>query len=254
MKSISVLLLVLFFSVSAFADVGDRTIVVEKEKEEKAFSKCPKTLMAKDCLACHTIPTFALKEADPHMIYNYPSKLKFVFNAEKKPVAGYFIMDSIEADEVGNAFRYCEERGVKHLIFDVHSPGGSLFQSSKIVGMFDSYKERGFTIETRCYGFAASAAFYIFANGSVGYRLVSPMAEMMWHEIITFKLWAIESPADKEDEARVLRHLQDTTNTRLSQVSRLSKGKLDDMIRKKELWIRGVEAVEYGFADKLLGK
>ena len=118
--------------------------------------------------------------------------------------------------------------------------------------MFDHYKKCGMTIETRCYGFAASAAFYILANGSKEHRYIAPMAEVMWHEIITFKLWAIESPADKEDEARVLRHLQDTTNIRLSEVSKVSKGKLDDMIRKKELWLRGTEVVEYGFADKLL--
>ena len=76
--------------------------------------KCPKTLMKKDCLACHTIPTFALKEANPHAVYDYPKNMKFMFE-DKKPVAAFYALNDIDSDYVGDALRYTCERGVKKI-------------------------------------------------------------------------------------------------------------------------------------------
>ena len=113
---------------------------------------------------------------------------------------------------------------------------------------------KGKIIETRCHGFAMSAGFLIFSSGSKGHRLVSQSAEFMWHELLTFKMFAIETPSSTEEQSRILRHLQDTGNEWLSSVSNMTKEEIDDAIHKKEYWLRGSEMVEKGFADGFLGK
>jgi ATP-dependent protease ClpP protease subunit len=76
----------------------------------------------------------------------------------------------------------------------------------------------------------------------------------MWHELQTLEIFNLSTPSNKEDEARVLRHLQDTANSWLAEVSNLSKEEVDELVRYKELWVTGPEAVQYGFADGFIGK
>ena len=114
------------------------------------------------------------------------------------------------------------------------------------------WQEQGNIIETRVYGYCASAGFLIFASGTKGNRFVAPQAELMWHELQTFEFFNQSTPSSKEEEARVLRHLQDTANSWLAEVSNLTKQQVDELVKYKELWITGVQAVEYGFADALL--
>ena len=82
--------------------------------------------------------------------------------------------------------------------------------------------------------------------------MASPQAELMWHELQALEGFGVTSPSSKEDEARVLRHLQDTANGWLAEVSDLTKQEIDDMVSYKEFWLTGTEAVKYGFADGLL--
>ena len=72
----------------------------------------------------------------------------------------------------------------------------------------------------------------------------------MWHELLSFEMFGkVSTPSDKEEEARVLRFLQDTRNEWLSQHCKLTKKELDEKIRKREFWMTGEQAIEYGFAD-----
>ena len=133
---------------------------------------------------------------------------------------------------------------------EIHSPGGSLFNAQRIVGLMDDYKHWGGKITTKVNGFAASAGFYVFMNGDD--RLVSPTAQLMWHELYTFSFFKISEPSDSEDEARVLRHLQDTVNQWIADRSHLTKDEVDAMVKKKELWVNGLQALENGFATGLI--
>lgn len=205
-----------------------------------------------DCLKCHTIPNWKIKEVAPYadMKDSLPAHCKIV-ERNGGPALQYFLTNISDYDVSAVCDWFGWHPDIRYLVVEVQSPGGSLFASQRIVGMLDDLKAQGVTVETRCYGFAASAGFYIFVNGSPGYRFVAPQSQLMWHELISFKMFDVSGPADKEDEARVLRHLQDTTNERIASVSKVTKEDLDHRIRKKELWVNGYQAVEDGFADHL---
>jgi len=217
----------------------------KKEAKKEIVQQCPKTLMTESCLACHIIPSFTLKEVAPDATLSYPN-----FNMKIIKNVGYYLLEDINDSQIADFFNYITwHPEVKSVVFEIQSPGGSMFKAWRIVGLMDLYKSRGYVIETRMHGFAASAGFLIFANGSKGHRFATPTGEMMWHELISFKMFDFSGPADKEDEAQVLRHLQDTANNWLVARSNLTKDEWDVKIRKKEFWMNGAQAVEYGIAD-----
>jgi ATP-dependent protease ClpP protease subunit len=255
----------------AFGLVGFSAWIAFGE-EDKPKAQCPKTKMVESCLTCHVIPTFELKEKRPDATYDYPNTRTKILGFEEcktieqnqryiGPTAkieclkGHFFLDSIVDEQVADAFRYWNRHGIKHVIFEIHSPGGNLFSAQRIVSLFQYWQSQGGIVETRIYGFALSAGFHIFVAGNLGQRFVGPQAELMWHEIQSFKFLDYSSPSDKEDEGAVLRHLQDTRNEWLASRSKLTKDELDQKIRKKEFWMSGKEAVEkYGFADAYIGQ
>ena len=240
------LIIILMFIATPLMVGAEYEAAPKKEEEKKpVVQQCPKTKMTESCLGCHVIPSFKLKESPPDAIFEYPNPDTKIMGG-----TGYFFLDDIDDNEVIAFFDYISwHPNIKHIVFEVQSPGGSMFRAWRIVGLMDLYKARGYTIETRVHGFAASAGFMIFANGTKGYRFATPTAELMWHELISFTMFDISGPSDKEDQAKVLRHLQDTANNWLVQRSKLTKVDIDEKIRKKELWMNGQQAVEYGIAD-----
>ena len=207
---------------------------------------CPKTRMDTSCLTCHTSPSFKLKEPSLGEGMELPTyELKFLADGSL-----YFLLTDIDATSLEKIFRWMRHKKTyKKLVIEVHSPGGSLFNAYRIVSMIQDMQSDGFIVETRCYGFAASAGFYIFCAGNKGHRLASPNAEFMWHELLTFAMFQVSTPSSTEEQSRVLRHLQDTANGWLATVSNLSKEEIDGLIHKKEFWLRGTDMVTYGFAD-----
>jgi ATP-dependent protease ClpP protease subunit len=223
-----------------------------QEKESEVF-RCPTSQISDQskCLTCHVAPSFKVRESDPDDLMKYPNhntKIRTI-DGEKK---GFLFIEDINDRYAEEAFDYFKKHGIEHIVIEIHSPGGSLFGAARIVGLMRYYQSQGIIVETRTHGFAASAGFYILANGSKGHRYVNSHSELMWHEVISFSMFSVESPSDKEEAARVLRHLQDTTNTRLSEVSNMTKEEVDIKIRKREFWMTGTEAIEFGFADGFL--
>ena len=227
----------------------------EEVQAPKTVYPCPKTLITDNdrCLGCHVAPSFRLKEsfADEHL--DYPSGVK-ILNYGTDDAYGYYVLTAISTNEVTNYLRYLDRHEIHRAIVEIYSPGGSLFAAWKIKGLFDEWIAEGNIVETRVLGFAASAGAIVFCAGSDGYRVANSQAELMFHELWTFKYLDISSPSDKEDEARVLRHLQDTINSWLATRGDLTKDELDARMRKKEYWINGAEAFEIGFVDRLIGK
>jgi len=216
-----------------------------KKDEKMKVQECPKTKMQEKCLFCHIIPSFELKEKAPDATFDYPNRsIKIIGKV------GYYYLTDISSGEVRDFFDYISWHDINHVIIEIQSPGGSLFEAWRIVGIMDYWKAKGYTVETRVHGYAASAGFLIFANGSKGYRFASETCELMWHELSTFKFFDVAGPADKEDEAKVLRHLQTTANTWLAARSKLTADDWDKRIRKKEFWCNGKQAKdEYGLSD-----
>lgn len=215
---------------------------------------CPRTGIVGDvldCMKCHA-HNWRLKEVNPHEIFSYPNdKTKIVDEI------GYFtITDTIgllEANQFKESLEYFTRHKISHIVIELYSPGGSMFSGLRLVGLMERWQaiHKSRIIETRCYGYAASAAFIIMTSGTEGYRYVSPVCQLMWHELIEFKMFSIETPSDKEEAARILRHFQDTMNTYLAScTNKMTKEDIDEKVKKKEFWMSGKQAVEiYGFAD-----
>jgi len=121
-------------------------------------------------------------------------------------------------------------------------------------GTMRYWQSRGVKIETHLFGAAFSAGFFIFTAGDV--RLVDEYADLMWLEVQSFAGFGfkVDTPSDREEAARVLRHLQDIRNIYLSARSKLTKQEIDAKIAKKEWWMSGKQALEYGFADGFINK
>ena len=223
--------------------------------EEGAIqSICPKTFI-KDplyCFRCHVIPSFALKESE----YGEGMVLqKWLSSRDGKKYVNYEMagVDGSVLDDMIMIRNYVSEHPgeIKLVVMDILSGGGSLFIAWDVVGVMSELKAEGVVVETRCRGFAASAAFLIFASGQD--RVASPTAEFMWHEAKSFAMFDEKNPSKLRDEARIFRHLQDTANNHLAGLSKASKEFLDKSIDKDELWLTGAEMVEMGFADRLIG-
>jgi len=250
MKKAIVLVTAILFLLTPF--------VFAVEEEGEPVAQCPKTLMTDQdrCMRCHTVPSWFIKETEPDEALVYPAADMKILDYGMESAKGYLEVGVISmgmADNVRDFFRYLRKHGITYAILDLHSPGGSLFSGWKIKGLVDEWKAEGNICETRVRGFAASAAAIIFAAGSKGYRTVNARAEVMFHELWTAKWLDVSTPSDKEDEAKVLRHLQDTITSWLALRSHMTKKELDDRMRKKEFWVNGMEAKEFGFADVVIG-
>ena len=266
------LLFCIMFNTSLYAEtiVGPPDSALKSESEdvretETKFpnkSYCPVRNIVSDditdCLRCHTTPNWKIKEADIAEGMELPFSVGY-FEVDGVKYFKFYISEitigitNTQATSFEEFYRYAlKHPEVKHVILELHSPGGSLLDTWRIVGYMDEMKEMGYIVETRCYGFAASAAFLLFSSGSHGYRLASEQAEFMWHELMVGEFFSIKTPSKTRDEADILRHLQDTINERLAKVSNMTKKEIDDAIRKKELWLNGKDMVEKGFADGLI--
>ena len=239
MKRATMFLAVIFLSASVWA--GDATKSVQ----------CPKTTMESDCLECHLKGDFRVKETSPtaHLVYpNYQMKII----GDGGVLKGYYFLEEINAGSVKDFFDYLDTHGITEAIIEVHSPGGSLFDAQRIVSLIQYWQSRGVKVETRLYGMAFSAGFYIFVAGDV--RYVSEYCDLMWHEIQSFAGFGlkIETPSSREDAARILRHLQNIRHQYLATRGKLTKEQIDEKVSKKEWWMSGPEAVKFGFADGLI--
>lgn len=244
------ILTILLFSLPGWA--------MEMPPEDKAApetkGKCPITQVVgdvADCLRCHVVGNFAVKDTAVDATRNYPTyDMKILEDAAGE--YGYFLLTAIEPDNVMKFLDYLREHKIKRAVVEIFSPGGSLFGAWRIVGLFTMAKSQGIVIETRVHGFAASAGFLIFIAGSMEHRSISPQSEIMWHELMAGSYFKIETPTSSEEEAKILRHLQDTANEYIASRCNLTKEDLDQRVKNKEFWLNGKQAYEEGFADKLL--
>lgn len=263
MKRLFWVLAVAFAFTAVFAVSGSFNrpgLAEEADKAPEVKSICPVTRIANDCMTCHAVvqengkARFALKEIDPHAGYEYPnSNFKFMESAEGR--YGYFVCMEVDANAFSRVFSYLDRHGVRRLTIELQTPGGSIMQMWRIIGQMDEWKKAGGEITCLVKGFCASAGFVLLANATPGKRYVAANAEIMWHEVQSLKVifgFSVETPSDKEDEARILRHFQDNGNSFLSKKSKLSKEEIDEKVRKREWWMTGTEAISFGFADKLL--
>jgi ATP-dependent Clp protease protease subunit len=253
MKKLLIIFVVLVFAFGvACAEPGVGGVEAEDKKPKSICTETRVTGGLSDCMECHIAPGWGIKKSAPYAEYkdSLPSKT-VIIDRDGKPIVRYYLthISDYDINEVCDWLSWNPQ--FKHLMIEIQSPGGSLFAAQRISALLDGLKAQGITIETRCNGFAASAGFYILVSGSKGHRYAARDAQLMWHELISFKMFDISSPADKEDEANVLRHLQDTANGRISRLTGVPAEELDSLTRKKEMWLNGAQSFELGFVDHL---
>ena len=242
MKAIVILATILMF-------LATGAIAQDKDKPPPK-AQCPKTQMMEDCLKCHVIGNFKVRETRPDAHLIYPTDKMKVLGWETGKLYGYFLLKDISDDAISDFFRYLDYHEITTATIEIHSPGGALFDAQRIVNIMLEWQSKGNLIETRLYGLAASAAFYIFQAGNN--RLVSQNSDLLWHEIRTAEGWGsprVLTTSDKEQEAKIFRHLQNIRNGWLAKRCNLSKENIDELIKYKDWWMSGKQALEFGFAD-----
>lgn len=238
-------------NVSGIVDkLDDITKQIKALRNKDKNSKCPIPAEAwphpdMGCYKCHYLPTF-----EP-MIVNKWTKIKEV--DDEKVL--YYYLTEIPTNELRDSFEYALKNGIKKVLIEIHSYGGSIYHAYRNVSLIEQYKKLGIDVETRVSGLAASAGFLIFMTGEK--RLMSERAMIMWHEVQSIRFFfggsiSIETPSDKEEEARILRFLNDNPQDYIAERCNLSKEELDVLVKKRELWVRSDKAIEYGFATGLL--
>lgn len=162
----------------------------------------------------------------------------------------YFCISSMDFERYRSMFIGYERFNWKKAVIDLNTGGGSLFDAMGMVSIFQEQQSKGKIIEIRGRGIIASAGLIILVSGSPGHRLLDPNSFIMFHEMWSIKFFAIETPSDKEQEALVMRQIQDRINKYISSHSLMSADELSNRIKKKEFWMSADEAIKFGFADK----
>lgn len=222
-----------------------------KDKIAEIAPLCPVTNVTNDivqCTRCHSLDRWKLKEVYPNDILRHPEWI--ISDGEKK--RGYYLLKNVSAPEIKDFLDYMQFHKIAHIVIEIQSYGGGLAHSWRIIGLLQQWEKSGGIVETQINGVAFSAGFLIFISGTKGHRLVSPTAELMWHELQAWKTPGIETPSSTKDRADIYRHLQDTANDWIISRSKMSKEELDKRVMNREFWLNGAAAVELGFADGFL--
>jgi ATP-dependent protease ClpP protease subunit len=187
------------------------------------------------------------------------SSLVFADDCRRDPFDGiigttaYTKVNAIDFETLRDEFIRYERAKVERIIIDLFSFGGSVFDAMAMGALIEEQTHKGIVVEIRARGIVASAGLIVMVSGSKGHRLIDPNAMVMWHEMSVTKWLSTESVSDKEDEAKVLRRIEDKTNTYLASRSLMKPEEISNKIKKHEFWMDADEAVKYGFADGLLG-
>jgi len=259
MCAITLFALFAFFGTVRAMDVGDyNTVTLTKSSDPAPY--CPATKISDNdrCMSCHTMmmengkPKFGLMEIPLSANFSErPSVLDIVQEGDE-------VVGRVEIGGTGGyalraiADYYYTRPELKTLIMELQTPGGSVMDAWKAVGVIREMQSRGIVIKVRCYGIAASAGVILLVAVDIGVRTVSELAEVMMHLVWTFTMFDLKTPDTAEDQAATLKHLQENINKFLLSRSKMTKEQLNECIYKKDYWMTGAEAVKFGLADKML--
>jgi ATP-dependent protease ClpP protease subunit len=166
----------------------------------------------------------------------------------------YLTIQWIDYGSLTEVFNTVEMLKYEKIVIDLFSYGGSVFEAMGIVGLIEERERSGIIVEIHGRGIIASAGLIIMMSGSRGYRFIDRNAFIMFHEMAKLKYFTVESVSDEEQNAIISRKIQDSINAFIVAKTKMTREELSEKIRKKELWCTADEAVNYGFADKIMGK
>ena len=126
MKKLLTILLLLSLALPAWAADGPQ------------MNACPKTQMQRDCLQCHVVGDFRVRETAPDAGLVYPHKSMRVINS-----VGYFYLTEIDSKGIREFFEYLNLHKIKWAVVEIHSPGGALFDAQRIVSYIQAWQAKG---------------------------------------------------------------------------------------------------------------
>ena len=166
----------------------------------------------------------------------------------------YLTVQYIDYGSLTEVFNTVSVLRYDKIVIDLFSYGGSVFDAIGMIGLIEQQERQGVTVEIRARGIFASGGLIIMMSGSPGHRFLDRNAFIMFHEMSKFKYFTVESVSDEEQNASISRKIQDSINLFIIAKTKMTKEELSLKIIKRELWCTAREAVEYGFADKIIGE
>lgn len=149
-------------------------------------------------------------------------------------------------DEVSPAmFKNDLDAGTGDITVWINSPGGDCVAAAQIYNMLVDYPGK---VTVKIDGIAASAASVIAMAGEV--VQMSPVALMMIHNPMTF---VAGDKAELKTAIEMLSSVKDSIINAYERKTGLSRDKLSHMM-DSETWMDANSAVEYGFADGIVGE
>jgi len=208
--------------------------------EDKKVPVCKsKYAFPANCTACHIPPYGAVG-------YPLPSGVTVTGS-----VASLYI-EHIDFQRLRDLLLILQPYQTKKLSIDIFSFGGSLFDAMAMVALLREEEKAGKVIEIKARGLIASAGLIVMLAGTKDARYIDKDALVMFHELQSYKFFAIETPSGKEQEAEIYRTIQNTVNNYIVSRSKITMEELCSKIKNKEFWLKPEDAVKYGFADKVM--
>jgi ATP-dependent protease ClpP protease subunit len=220
----------------------------EKETLTRVEELCFFAGMETNCMNCHT-KSGTLKEMEMFDDKEPPYGCQYKWDVDGTLI-GYMEISSISPYAVENMLEYFDQdKNVNKIVFNVFSPGGSVFHAWKMINIIQRYYDR-FEIEMRCDSAAFSAGFLIFLAGEK--RYVSPYAALMMHELKSFAFFTIKSPSGLTEEAELFNKWQLVIDKWIAERTDIDLDTIEENTYKRDWWMDGREAVELGVAHGLL--
>ena len=155
-----------------------------------------------------------------------------------------FITDEICAETVATyqaEMIYLASQAIKIYI---NSPGGSIYSLLGLYDVMQQLIEKGFIIQTKAMGLAASAASVILMAGSKGYRSASPHSRVMIHQPSSITYGKItDMKIDLEESLKVKKEL--------IELYRKHTGHDLEEMMERDKWLSAEEAKELGLIDEI---
>jgi ATP-dependent protease ClpP protease subunit len=260
-RASSVALAIVFCLVTAFilcADPGQWEgkpdgVEDEKKLEVKSIMQCQnpdpmKQIWGKfeDCLKCHTVPNFKVKEANIAEGYDLPFGTELIERNGK--LVAYFMLNSIESSsQLRNFFEWCNRHNeIDTTIVEIKSYGGAVFEGLECVGIMRHWWTR-FHVITMMPGYGFSMGFVAMQGGET--RLVDRFAQGMAHEMWSIAFLKVDTPASLETDAKEYRTIQTNLSKLMIDRTKVPLEDIEKRMHKKNWWLSGEEMIEFGFAD-----
>lgn len=251
-----ILAILLSFTIYAFAEEP-----AEDAKPDPQLY-CPATKISDNdkCMTCHEMvqdssggQRFGLKELRLKAGYfQMPHCLDVVIGSDGQPELRMDVNGTDSADFRKAADYIYRHPEFKKLNVRLYTGGGSVMDAWEAVGIIEEMRSRGIVISTRCYGLAASAGVILLVAGDEGERYVNKHAEIMMHKVWSFSMFKLDTPDSAEDTAETLKHFQKNINNWIISRSKLTMEEIEECIFKRDFWMTGEQAVEFGLADHLI--